>query len=634
MAFTPSHYQQAIFDWIRDGSGHAVVDAVAGSGKTTTLVAAAEMIRGNGLFLAFNVKIAEELAARLEGTGMTAINSHKVGNRLLAKHIEKRTLPNKGYSKWRDLCQAAVERIHTPKEFQYQRRRALSDLASKVMVNLIDPYDFEALEAVALHHDIEGLTDALIGQLPAVFAEAETITRNTGAINFDEMIYYPVMWGLQPAQYDWVFVDEAQDLNKMQQALAKRCIASGGRSLWVGDRRQAIYGFAGADHRSFASIQESLNAVELPLSVNYRCPSSHLDLVRNIVPHIEAHDNATEGIVEYIKNDDLQKHAKGGDMVVCRVTAPLVSECIQFIRRRQPARVLGKDIGAQLIALLDKIIKATPGFQYDRLVEAMSEYERKQVAVLSQKEDNAAAIERLHDQIETLEVCATDFGCDDLDCLKAEITALFEDAQEGETYRGVTLCTVHKAKGLENDTVFILKPDKMPLVWDGQQAWEYEQELNIRYVALTRAKQRLVFCGQIGAVTAAPEGDEAEVVEIAADDLPQPATGQIVLNDAPAISLETAAAPSSLERAAAARAEAIAPADGDLSATEGEYTGIEANFLSGLHDLAAAGDVAALDDLVASLERMLQAAREARHSTSHAEETRRNLDQYSVYRRR
>ncbi|HEU4327629.1 MAG TPA: 3'-5' exonuclease, partial [Roseiflexaceae bacterium] len=57
----------------------------------------------------------------------------------------------------------------------------------------------------------------------------------------------------------------------------------------------------------------------------------------------------------------------------------------------------------------------------------------------------------------------------------------------------VTLSTIHRAKGLEADRVFLLHPERVPLRWENQQAWELEQEMNLRYVALTRAKQALFF---------------------------------------------------------------------------------------------------------------------------------------------
>jgi DNA helicase II / ATP-dependent DNA helicase PcrA len=67
-----------------------------------------------------------------------------------------------------------------------------------------------------------------------------------------------------------------------------------------------------------------------------------------------------------------------------------------------------------------------------------------------------------------------------------KIDALFNSEQPD-----MTLSTVHKAKGLEADRIFLLNPDEMPLKWPNQQAWELQQEHNLKYVALTRAKGEL-----------------------------------------------------------------------------------------------------------------------------------------------
>ena len=55
----------------------------------------------------------------------------------------------------------------------------------------------------------------------------------------------------------------------------------------------------------------------------------------------------------------------------------------------------------------------------------------------------------------------------------------------------IKLSTIHRAKGLENDTVFILDYDRLPLYKDGQKDWEKVQENNLKYVGLTRTRNKL-----------------------------------------------------------------------------------------------------------------------------------------------
>ena len=53
------------------------------------------------------------------------------------------------------------------------------------------------------------------------------------------------------------------------------------------------------------------------------------------------------------------------------------------------------------------------------------------------------------------------------------------------------LSTIHKAKGLENERVFFLLPDIIPSKY-ATQPWQIEQEMNLKYVATTRAKHTLI----------------------------------------------------------------------------------------------------------------------------------------------
>ena len=66
-----------------------------------------------------------------------------------------------------------------------------------------------------------------------------------------------------------------------------------------------------------------------------------------------------------------------------------------------------------------------------------------------------------------------------------------------ESEDAIKLSTIHKAKGLENNRVFILDYDKLPMKKDGHKPWETVQENNLKYVALTRAKESLYLVNAI-----------------------------------------------------------------------------------------------------------------------------------------
>jgi superfamily I DNA/RNA helicase len=255
--------------------------------------------------------------------------------------------------------------------------------------------------------------------------------------------------------------------------------------LFVGDPFQSIYGFAGADCNSFYNIKERLNALELPLSINYRCHTKALDLARQIVPHIEARPDAPEGVVEYIKSEDLAEKANEGDLVLCRLTAPLIKECIKMIRHRKPARVRGRDIAKSLTSIIRKVAKANRGeFNLDLLTVWSGKEQEK----IQRAKHHEAALEAHNDRIQGIQVCYETFGCLSVNDLCEEIEGLFSDGRAS-----VMLSTIHRAKGLEENRVFIIVPEKLPLTWKGQRDWEFQQEMNLKYVALTRPKSELYF---------------------------------------------------------------------------------------------------------------------------------------------
>lgn len=488
----PSTYQATIFDFIVNGTGNGVVNAVAGSGKTTTLVYAAKLLRASGTFVAFNKHIADELKRRLPAS-MSATTIHSVGMQCLTAYLGRARVDS---NKYRKLCDEAVNMvIPFSARAQAETLRGAAAILRKLCdfsrMTLTSPDDPAAMRAMCEHFGIEiedaSLEERFFNATLEVLIKGAEVARQRLEIDFTDMLYLPYLWNLTPPQVKHVFVDEAQDLNRAQLALVLKLCASDGRMLFVGDPRQSIYGFAGADSDSFWNIYEATNAVLLPLSVCYRCPSSHVALARDIVPEIEAAPNAQEGTIAEIKADAVEQEVKEGDLILCRLTAPLIAQCMSLIAAEKPARVRGRDISKQLADIV-RTIETQPGFQWDGFGFFLQQYEDAQAAKIGQRENCESALESLHDRCDAVRMIFERYDAPSAAALIAKIESLFSDDKTP-----ITLSTVHRAKGLENGRVFILKPDKLPLVWPKQQEWEARQESNLRYVALTRAQDALIF---------------------------------------------------------------------------------------------------------------------------------------------
>lgn len=496
MAFMPSPKQKTLFDWVEAGRGNAVVIAVAGSGKSTSIVRCTEFIppQKSTLILAFNAPVAGEMSLKLTAFGTEigrdmrntqAKTFHSLGLGMLRKRISNMQKPDS------KKCRTLFKNMVGEEEFgDYSAFVCkLVGLAKGEGVGVLSPDLPEAWFKLIEHHDLEldsqgaSVTQAVV-HARALLARSNTVGLE-GIIDFDDMLYLPLLWKLKPWQNDWVFIDEAQDTNPVRRALAKLALKPGGRLVAVGDPRQAIYGFTGASHDAIDLIKREFNACELPLTVSYRCPRAVAALAKEIVPYFEPYHGADEGEVNYAPLFEGVKMLTARDVILCRNVAPLVALAYYLISKKTGATILGRDIGEGLISLVRKMkAQGIP-----RLVEKLGQFRDREVSAAMAKgeETKAEAIMDRCDCIHTI-IDALDENKRTIGDLVAEIEGLFGDNAGNK----LQLCTIHKAKGKEWPTVAIYRDDLMPSKY-ARQEWQALQEENLRYVAYTRAQQSLIF---------------------------------------------------------------------------------------------------------------------------------------------
>lgn len=144
----------------------------------------------------------------------------------------------------------------------------------------------------------------------------------TVIIDFAGMLYYPVIRNIRKPSFlnqylDYVLVDESQDLNKLQQRFVNQLNNGTTRYIFVGDEKQAIYGFAGADTHSIENIKKEFTLNQLPLNISYRCPQRVITLAQQMVPEIEYNPaRKDKGLIHIIPYTDIIKCAIPGDMIV------------------------------------------------------------------------------------------------------------------------------------------------------------------------------------------------------------------------------------------------------------------------------------------------------------------------------
>jgi superfamily I DNA/RNA helicase len=166
---------------------------------------------------------------------------------------------------------------------------------------------------------------------------------------------------------------------------------------------------------------------------------------------------------------------------------------MRMIRKGRRVRIEGKDIGAGLMALVKKLAGRTnsiPAF-----LGKLKTWKEKEIARLEKAlKEPESAIEKITDKAETLRVLAE--GVSGLAEMNARITSLFSDRDDqGNPQSFITCSSVHKSKGLEAHRVVMLSDTfKSPTNSKREVSpKQIREEQNIRYVAITRAKNILIY---------------------------------------------------------------------------------------------------------------------------------------------
>lgn len=497
--FVPSENQQAYFNWVTAGRGNAILEAVAGAGKTTTIVKGLDFMRGYIFLGAYNSKMAKELKERVAGkSGVTASTFHSAGLRAL-KFAFKNERLEVNANKLADMIQMEVGRT------QDQMLSRLADVVEAcvsmakqrgigAMIQMDDEGAWlEMIEHFGLADDLpDELMDDEGRILGTIMNYAQAIltksNEDLSVIDFDDMVYLPLQRNIRTLQYDWVLIDEAQDTNPTRRALAKRLLKPTGRLVAVGDPHQAIFGFTGADNSSLGLIEREFKCVKMPLTISYRCPKAVVRHAQQWVSHIQAADSAREGQVITLDYKELQKTLVPGDAILCRYNKYLVNLCFKLIRAGVPARIEGRQIGAGLVALMGKWkVKSL-----NDLANRVMKYQDAEVAK-AMKKGNESKADAVKDRCETVLVLierAQEQGITSITELKTMTMEMFDDTVVDKKGM-ITLCSIHRSKGLEWPRVFILGRSELQPGGFTRQPWQMEQEVNLIYVAVTRAQETL-----------------------------------------------------------------------------------------------------------------------------------------------
>ena len=433
--FKPSDKQQKIFDTWNNTEDNILINAVAGSGKTTTLLSLLKYCKYRTLFLAFNKSVQEEIQSKIDESGLSqgkALTMHSLGLSAIRNHYKGKRVVIKNGKNF-DLLksvQAAHKKVFKGMAWKDKLKLSYTLMDMNDISRLFLTDDIAEIKKhlqsmdknFVVHKEIVSLWTSFVKHRESSYKEKNII------IDFNDMIYLAAREKFYiPVEPYYLMVDEAQDLNLAQHKLVENLINQGTIIKWiaVGDRNQSIYGFSGAYSSSFDKFLGMGTVRELPLDICYRCARNIIDETNEVYDVME-YGQKEEGVVGVVEEIS---EIKPESMIICRNTSP--------------------------------IIKLEGRMKLHMFKENHSNFK----ALTANMSTDYEIIEVLLDKVKNL--------------FKVKAKAAM-------------LCTIHKAKGLESDVVYILNEGLIPSKF-ATSPEQLIQEKNLKYVARSRAKKELYY---------------------------------------------------------------------------------------------------------------------------------------------
>lgn len=443
------------------------VNAISGSGKTSTLELLANEYQQPTLLLAFNKAIADEASKRFP------------------KHVECRTMNSVAYSEFGKLLQHKLNFNKNPK---------LNTMRSiKNTVDWFNLSDYEAAEPSIKANVIAGLARECVDRFcyssrksisehDLHYKDIKELEKNhvfdskhfsRVIVNLAKLIWkerinpfsnsscthdtYVKLWSLSNPRlnYDIIYVDESQDINPCVLSVLEQQQC---KILYVGDQYQSIYAFRGA-----TNAMKNIIAPTLHLSQSWRYGEAIAALAECILHKdnvvVRGNPNVESILVDI---DPAEEYT-----AIFRTNAGLLSYAEELIDKgiNVSIEINVKDFIRQVTSIVDLKNGKKPFHDNIARFGSFSEL-----------------LEYAKESVEVQRMIATALRPDAIEFL----TKLDENTKAKNP--SVILTTAHKSKGLEFDNVFIADDFKFG---DKELLSIPEQEINLLYVACTRAKKKL-----------------------------------------------------------------------------------------------------------------------------------------------
>lgn len=530
MNFELSKYQKQILNEFQNSNDNLFISALAGASKTFMLTEISKLIKNYSVFIAFNKVIQLELSEKIKNPKFRTYTFNGLGYQILLKNAEEQGISNVIIDKYKsnNICRKiASQNILGYKQLDSDLKQNLvNDLTTLYELCRAYMIEFNNIKRINMIVDNNNLFMGEEMEVPDNLDRLLTLIdemnmyqfEHEGIISFSDQLYITVKklqtkeWKVPGyLKFYHILVDECQDTSILQQQLIYYIRRENARVVIVGDKFQSIYYFNGADQYSIDHLKKTYNMKELKLPICYRCPSSHLNYVNKKFPYIgiEPAPNAKVGKVKRILLGEIKDYVKEGDFILSRKNKDLCEVVLDILDMGIP--IYFKDV-----QFVEKIIKKIEGLKRktrnvyelkDYIIEDRDKCKNKlKNAVETFLNEETENDKSSHDDIEKYTFCneVVDlFDCiivllrnylsknDNGSCTIGKFIDYVKKMLNTTSRKNAVVCSsIHQAKGSETNNVFVLN-EAEPMIYNYMSPEQKQQEINLSYVSLTRAKENL-----------------------------------------------------------------------------------------------------------------------------------------------
>ncbi|MFV1944157.1 UvrD-helicase domain-containing protein [Pseudomonas luteola] len=471
MAFTPTHEQEPI---IASKAKKLVVRAYAGTGKTSTLVAFARANPSEQmLYLAYNRAIRDEATKKFP-RNVTCKTTHQIAFTGYGKTLQHKLKGN-------------LRPVEVARDYECNYQVAAAAIATvSCFMNSADQFITQAhyyraqdmKSKKSKKKDDPRLASAAIKVAEALWNEMQDSYSKQIAVHDVYLKQYQLSRPDLSAQYSVILFDEGQDSNELTTDIVFSQTKA--RVITVGDEHQQIYQFRGAiDALSHPQLHD---AEQLRLTNSFRF-GPNVAAMANVLLRYKGEDVPLVGLGGedriVVSSEFKLSDSKPPFAFIARTVMGVIEAALFFSSRGMSIELVGGYDAYDFKGILDVywLSKDEPqNIQNKRLLEDYPDYTAYQIVAQEARDVEMLRAIKVVDSYPNLP--------DSLAILKSQ---LVKGGQQAQT----VITTAHKSKGLEWDQVYLC--DDFPDLTDDEiPMQEMLGEVNLQYVALTRAKKLLV----------------------------------------------------------------------------------------------------------------------------------------------